>query len=328
MYAISDIKKLHLEISSLCNASCPSCPRNFHGYPYNHGYTERNLTLADVKQIFCVEFVQQLSEILINGNYGDLVMNPESLDIIEYFRQHNSHAHIPISTNGSARNKQFWQHLAKLDTKVYFCLDGLEDTHSLYRVNTNFATVIKNAKTYIDAGGHAVWKMIPFDHNRHQIQQAQQLSRDLGFKDFIVTDYGRNNTPVFDKNGDLTHVIGEPNQTNFAVMFSAYKRKFDNCSNLFDSTPIKDPITCEAQTDKSIYVSSTGEVFPCCYIGDTIDIAKNWQMKKLKKENNALHHSLEQCIQWFAVIESSWSQPTWAQGRMVVCNNACGSKNL
>ena len=74
MYSISDITKLHLEISSLCNASCPACPRNFHGYPYNNGYTERNLTLADVKKMFPREFIQQLSEILINGNYGDIVM--------------------------------------------------------------------------------------------------------------------------------------------------------------------------------------------------------------------------------------------------------------
>jgi hypothetical protein len=30
-----DIRDVHLEISSLCNASCPWCPRTFWGYPYN-----------------------------------------------------------------------------------------------------------------------------------------------------------------------------------------------------------------------------------------------------------------------------------------------------
>jgi len=52
MIAFSEIKRVHLEISSLCNARCPLCPRNFRGYPYNDGYIERNLTLNDVKKIF------------------------------------------------------------------------------------------------------------------------------------------------------------------------------------------------------------------------------------------------------------------------------------
>jgi len=321
MYSISDITKLHLEISSLCNASCPGCPRNFHGYPYNNGYVERNLTLTDIQRIFPDNFIKQLSEILINGNYGDIVMNPESLDIIEYFRSINSSVHIPISTNGSARNKTFWKRLAELDTKVYFCLDGLEDTHSLYRVNTSFKTVIKNAKTYIDHGGHAVWKMIPFDHNRHQIDQAKTISQELGFSDFIVTDYGRNSTPVFDKNKKLTHVIGNPPVTNFDRLFQP---NILNWNIITDNLPVKSTIKCEAKNDKSIYVSSTGEVYPCCYIGDTVNIPKNYQMKQIRQENNAFDYTLEHCIKWFNIVAESWAKPDFQQGRLVVCNNMCG----
>lgn len=321
MYSLSSITKLHLEISSLCNASCPGCPRNFHGYPYNNGYVERNLTLEDIKKIFPQEFIQQLSEILINGNYGDIVMNPESLEILEYFRQSNSKLHLPISTNGAARNKKFWQRLAQLDTKVFFCLDGLEDTHSLYRVDTLFSTVIKNAQTYIAAGGHAVWKMIPFDHNRHQIDQARAISHELGFRNFIVTDYGRNSTPVFNKNGELTHVIGNATNTSFSQMFTAIKNK-----NLrwIKNTPIKDTIHCEAKYDNSIYVASTGDVYPCCHTGHTVHNIKNRQIKDLTSENNALEYSLEHCIKWFDAIETSWEKSSWEQGRLITCNNTCG----
>ena len=48
MYKIQDITRLHLEVSTLCNARCPQCPRNFRGYPYNDGYPETNLTLEQV----------------------------------------------------------------------------------------------------------------------------------------------------------------------------------------------------------------------------------------------------------------------------------------
>ena len=89
VYKLSDIRHIHLEISSLCNARCPLCPRNFHGYPYNDGYIERNLTLDDVKKIFKPTFLNHIDTIAINGNFGDFVMNPESIDIVRYFKEYN-----------------------------------------------------------------------------------------------------------------------------------------------------------------------------------------------------------------------------------------------
>jgi MoaA/NifB/PqqE/SkfB family radical SAM enzyme len=146
MIAIDQIRAVHLEISSLCNARCPLCYRNFHGYPHNDGYVETNFSLDNAKHIFSPNFLQQLQEILINGNFGDAVMNPETPDIIEYFRSQNAYLKIDISTNGSARSKSFWQRLAKVGAAVQFCLDGLEDTHHLYRQNTNWRTILKNAR--------------------------------------------------------------------------------------------------------------------------------------------------------------------------------------
>ena len=69
-------------------------------------------------------------------------MNPESLDIVAWFREHNPTMKIDISTNGGARDKQFWQDLAKYDPILLFCIDGLEDTHAIYRQNTVYDTVI------------------------------------------------------------------------------------------------------------------------------------------------------------------------------------------
>ncbi|SVB29002.1 uncharacterized protein METZ01_LOCUS181856, partial [marine metagenome] len=124
MYKLSDIRDIHLEISSLCNARCPLCPRNFHGYPYNDGYIERNLTLDDVEKIFKPTFLSHIDSMEINGNFGDFVMNPESIDIVRYFNEYN--IDIQISTNASARPKNFWKELGELGCKVLFRLDGLE----------------------------------------------------------------------------------------------------------------------------------------------------------------------------------------------------------
>lgn len=107
MIKYNEIKNVHLEISSLCNARCPLCPRNFRGYPYNDGYVEENLTLESCKHIFTPALLQQLNRFWINGNFGDAIMNPETPDIIEYFRSHNANLTLEISTIFSEIVKYF-----------------------------------------------------------------------------------------------------------------------------------------------------------------------------------------------------------------------------
>ena len=334
MYTFDQIRHVHLEISSRCNANCPLCPRSFFGYPHNNGYIERDLTLEDAQHIFRPEFIQQLDELYINGNFGDAVMNPETIDIIEYFQSHSSRIHIGISTNGGARGADFWRKLAKLNVSVFFCIDGLEDTHHLYRQNTVYATVIKNARTFIDAGGYATWRMIDFDHNRHQQTTARELSESMGFKRFQLMDYGRNVGPVFDKQKQLTHFIGQQ---------PAWYSNFDELMNrrLTGSTPFEDitraqtpqPIECEVEKKKSIYVASTGDVYPCCYLGfepktfgrGAWHDAANAQFAHMIGNNNAIEHSLAECMAWFEEIERTWSIPEFEQGRLVICNRQCGN---
>ncbi len=334
MIEYKNIRDVHLEISTFCNASCPLCPRNFNGYPFNDGYPELNLTLENTKKIFSVEFLKQLFSLRINGNYGDIVMNPEAIDIVKYFRESNPDLKIVISTNGSARNKEFWTSLAALKAEVFFCLDGLEDTHKLYRQNTSWKTIIKNASTFINAGGHAIWKFILFDHNTHQVDKCKELSKQMKFAKFQLVDQGRNTGRVFNKDGKLTHTIGNyTGPTDFNVIF--FKKKNDLVL-LEDITPGRAPknnIVCKAKEQSSIYVAANGEVYPCCWTGffprtfghGDYHQAVNAQLIPLLTPNNATERPLEDCITWFNNIKSSWDIHTYEQGRLVVCDDVCGS---
>ena len=335
MYKVADIQHVHLEISTLCNASCPWCPRNFWGYPYNGGYPEVNFTLANAQHVFTPKLLNQLFKIDINGNYGDAVMNPETPDIVEYFRQHNNALNIEISTNGSARSSEFWQRLAQANVHVVFAIDGLEDTHHLYRQNTLYKTVIKNAQTFIRAGGRATWKMIKFDHNQHQFAQCQQLSKDLGFADFNLVDQGRDTAPVFNQYGQLTHVLGNyAGEREFKVLF---RNKTTDEILLEDITPGREilPIECNVKQQRSVYIAANGDVSPCCHTGfypntygaGQYHQAANSQLKPIMQKNNALTYSLEECLEWFNHVEKSWTIPTFEQGRLVICNDVCGQKN-
>lgn len=336
MIVYKNIRHVHLELSTLCNAACPLCPRNFYGYEYNNGYPQTHLTLDHVKKIFTTDFLQQLEEIYVSGNFGDIMVNPEALQIVQYFRKHNPNLYISISTNASARNKSFWQALAELNIDVYFCIDGLADTHHLYRQNTVWDIIIRNAKTFIAAGGKAAWKMIEFDHNKHQIDACRQLSQELGFVEFLLVNEGRNTGPVFNRRGQHTHNLGSyKGSTDFKVLFHQKKTNTILVEDIVDSSysKIEKKISCYAVKQSSIYISAYGEVSPCCWTGLAPSTygagsylqAINGQLQPLMSKNNALQYSLQECIEWFSSIQAAWKHDTYQQGRLVVCDTNCGS---
>jgi len=329
MYSLDEIKEVHLEISSKCNATCPLCPRNCHGYNHNFGYEERNLSLYEIKKIFTKDILKQLKRILINGNFGDMVMNTETPDIVDYFLSVNKNIEIEISTNGGARNQQFWKKLGNMPISIDFCIDGVDDTHSLYRRNTRFETVIRNAKTYISAGGIARWKFIEFDHNRHQTKLAEDMANHLGFAEFFVVKNSHGAGVVLNKSKQVIYAIDE----ELIMDYSKYSTKelfyVADSEQLTEYPEIKN-IECEASKDKSVYINSVGEVYPCCYLGFNPRTyaspgmaVYNQQIKKILKPNNAIEHPLEECIAWFASVKKTWSKD-WRQGRLLKCNDQCG----
>jgi hypothetical protein len=93
---------------------------------------------------------------------------------------------------------------------VVWGIDGLEDTHAVYRVNTDWNKIISNAKIFIQAGGRARWNMLAFKHNEHQIESCQELSKSLGFEVFEVKHTSRfkdNKFHVLDEIGKTVNIL-------------------------------------------------------------------------------------------------------------------------
>lgn len=329
-----DIRNVHLEISTLCNASCPGCPRTFWGYPYNGGYPEVNLSPKEVKQIFPLDFLQQLDSIIVNGNFGDIVMNPDGANIIEFFVSANPDINVDISTNGGARDRKFWQRLAETGATVTFALDGLADVHHLYRQNTVWDTVIKNATIFIKHGGLAVWQMIVFDHNRHQIDACRKLSEDLGFIRFNNMPNERSASPVFDRSGNLVQILGDyQGNREFKILFNKKLTDEVLLEDIVIDRPPSRSVQCKTQKHKSIYIAANGDVSPCCWTGlypktyghGQYYQAANSQLLPMIHKNNALEYNIRECIEWFAEIEKAWHKKSYTEGRLIICDNNCGS---
>lgn len=188
MFDLSSIKDLHLELSSHCNAACPTCRRttdeNFDSKL--HG---TSLTVKKIKQLFDESFIKNLTSILFCGNYGDPAAAPECLDILRYFIGVNPNILFNLHTNGGIRNKEWWSEFGVLfsipSRSCTFNIDGLKNTNHIHRVNTNFDKIIENASAFIDAGGNAIWTFLVYRHNEHQVTEARELAMKLGFNSFI-----------------------------------------------------------------------------------------------------------------------------------------------
>lgn len=328
MLDYKNIRSVHLEISTRCNAACPDCPRNFRGVDIIDNYPRVDMRLDQAQKIFSESFVKQLTRIYINGNYGDFVTAEDGLKIVEYFKLINPLLNIEISTNASAK-PHIWESLGKLKTKVYFRLDGLENTHHLYRQNTDFNLIINNAKKFIAAGGDAVWTLIPFKHNQHQIEQCRELAKELGFSSFLIQDAGRDTMPVFNKDKELTHIIGDyQGSVDFEELLAQYKTKYNPSIILKGSNIADKQINCQAKNNKEIYISATGEVYPCCWLGyypkQQSDSLRNFQLAPLVSQNNALEYSIEDAIKWFNKVEETWTKESVIKGKLYTCNEYCG----
>jgi MoaA/NifB/PqqE/SkfB family radical SAM enzyme len=269
MYKLNEITSLHVELSSNCQASCPMCARNHHG-----GQENPLLQVADIDtdlfvQILPAEFIKQLHNITMCGNYGDPLLNNNLIEIIEYVVLANPTIKIDVHTNGSLRSKTWWTRLAKaLPEKhlVQFGIDGLEDTHELYRIGTDFNKIIENAKTFISAGGRARWNFITFRHNEHQLEQARTMAKSLGFESFYEKQTSRFiGNPWFDavdKNGAVTHRLENPTEQKLVFID---RKTVENYREVLKTAKI----VCEVEETKSIYVDALGYLYPCCFVGAT-----------------------------------------------------------
>src|SRR4051812_30019418 len=103
MYTYDEIRIVHLEVTSKCNARCPMCPRNIQGGPLNRQLPIRELSLADATRIFVPSFLQQLRTIYLCGNFGDPAVATDCLAILQYFRRSNRGLKLGIHTNGGLR---------------------------------------------------------------------------------------------------------------------------------------------------------------------------------------------------------------------------------
>jgi MoaA/NifB/PqqE/SkfB family radical SAM enzyme len=307
--------------------------RNYRGLDYNSGYPLCELSVVDFKHILPPSVLPQLTQgVSFNGNLGDFASAKNALEIVEYLVEHQ--VKVKINTNGGLRNSSWWRRLALPGVEIGFALDGLADTHELYRLDTVWQRVIDHAQAFIDAGGQAVWRFIPFEHNQHQEQQCRDLAKSMGFVKFENIYDGRDTGPVFTRTGKFSHHIGQP----YSDQVPDIKPLLESHVTWYDAKTYRSPkdtpeltINCFHKRNREIYIAADGSVYPCCYLGfypHTMKHPGNRELAPMVQENNALQYPLEHCLEWFESVEQAWHKSSIAEGRPYQCVNTCGQNKI
>ena len=185
-------RQITTELTFRCNAKCPACHRQ-KPLRVNLNDPKYTYTLESFKKVFTSDFLNNLEWLVLNGNFGDSVMNKDFRDILSYVKKHDTK--INIHTNGGVHDTGYWTDVGNILTSqdiINFALDGLSDTHSFYRINTTFDKVFNNAKAVINTKKPQVhWKYIVFDYNQHQIEEARELAVKEDFNSFSLIKTGR-----------------------------------------------------------------------------------------------------------------------------------------
>jgi len=266
MFKFTQLKSIHLEITNNCQARCPMCSRNQHGGSVNPNLVMADWSLQDFKDILTVEVINQINHIYFCGNFGDPILNNDLLEMCEYLTNNKSNLKLRIHTNGGARKPEWWTSLAKVmpsDHAIIFGIDGLEDTHHLYRIGTTYDNVVKNARAFIDAGGNAEWVFIKFKHNEHQVQEAERRAKEYRFSQFTVKNTNRFidgvEFDVRDLKGNVVYKLKPPSDNVVKFIDRDVIEKIDDWVS--NST-----IDCKAQKENEIYIDAHKEIFPCCFL--------------------------------------------------------------
>lgn len=258
--------KIQFELSSMCNALCLGCVRT----------DTRNFNqakpLIPKKQIVEVDtFVKLISSEEMSsvkvlefcGTIDDPLMHPDFLELLERAYEINPNYKINIHTNASLRNEADFEKLAHIlkkfsEHELLFSIDGLGETHSIYRQFTNYDKIIANAKAYINAGGRAVWQFLIFPWNEHQVEEAKQISKELGFAVFlqrhdrsIATGLGLEKIKGKKQKNTLHDIVEEHSMDQLL-------ESYENINSV--------EIACNNQEKGMYFVSFDSKLWPCCFI--------------------------------------------------------------
>lgn len=336
MKYLEKIKKVQIELSNFCNANCIGCRRTD-----PNTLTDRYsiacqpitfISLEIIEKIFLDRLLSELEEVHFCGTIDEPLAHPEFLEILKIIQKVKKNITIRIDTNGSIRNQKFYKELSNIlkgfsNHDLQFSIDGLEESHRLYRGDIDYNKIINNAKEFIDSGGNASWQMIVFPWNSHELHECKNLAKELNFKKFIsrkdrteASNYKKEKILSLRKaNTPATEEIPAKN------LEEKIKRKYKHGLT----------INCHFQNEEMIFINYSSKVFPCCFLASTMQFYNSEARLQFEKNIYSMYDKNFNDLHFYTlseILNSNWFANdlvnSWKNNQLLTCQRTCGSCNL
>jgi|TARA_R110000850_G_scaffold238445_1_gene363068 hypothetical protein len=198
-----------------------------------------------LKKFFPTSVLPKIKYICLQGNLGDPVYHPQFHDISEHFFTAQD---VNVITNGM-QSHQFWERVLETwpsNSKITLSIDGLQDTNHLYRINSNWEK-IQGLFDLIAKKKHKCeieWKYIVFEHNHHQVDQAQEIAKKIGINAFRIQ-----RTRSLDPKLNIKAYDNPEWFTNIKVEYEEALSPFCHTGDMH-------------------YIDAFGDYYPCCWWAD------------------------------------------------------------
>lgn len=330
---LENLNALEMDITSYCNAACPSCRRTHHLHSNELELT--HFSLDTWKRLWTEDLIDaNITKLVLNGNWGDSMMHKDILEMLEYPIKHNPNIKLMIDTNGGMRREPFWESFAEILNSQYknpivrFGIDGTDNyTNGIYRVDVLYDQVLRNAGVFIEGGGIAQWRFTVFDHNVHQIHDAHDIAERMGFEQFKSRkSYARRIYAPGDKLVATTYCYDSMKPKDIFIHDKFPNRKFHKGYPYVD--PPYQESKCIWYRENRIQIDPYGNIWPCCHISgllmntENLDIKLDSWNKYGFKHNNINHRSLGDILQdsyFTKEIPNAVDEARWKP-----CRDICG----
>ena len=255
---------MDIEPTTGCNFRCTMCQVS------SPNFSSKNLDFEMFKKV--IKDNNQLLKIKLQG-MGEPLVNSKFFDMVDFASKRGIVSEI--TTNGSLLNeanivKLFNSNLSRITISI----DGAtSETFEKIRVKSNFNEVVRNCKNLVKHFKKKIirpeisaWCVIQND-NVSEFNKVYELCREIGFDkltyQFYLSGWGKDEWNIINKNKriDIKNIKDQIKE----VQIKGSKEGME--VNIFDENLLSFSRQCVWPWESS-YISKTGDVVPCCIIGD------------------------------------------------------------